>query len=251
MRIQKYLAECGIGSRRACERLIEERRIRVNGEVAQIGQNIDPDTDRLEVDGRPVTPPSNKVLVMMNKPAGYVTTVQDPQGRPTVMTLLPPGLPRVFPVGRLDRDSEGLLLFTNDGELTNQLLHPSRGVWERYVALVTHALSPSTLEQLRRGVNLEDGRTSPCKAWMDSGNQVIVELKEGRKRQVRRMLGVMGHPVQHLRRVAFGPLQIGSLALGKVRRVRPEEEKELRAAVLHVEPRPAEDTTKNRRATLT
>lgn len=235
MRIQKFLAACGVGSRRAVERLISEGRVQVNGEIAHIGHDIDPDRDELRFDGRLVKPPDAIQLVMMNKPAGYVSTVSDPQGRPTVMELLPPGLGRLFPVGRLDRDSQGLLLFTNDGELTHKLLHPSRGVWKRYRAEVEYALGDNTLRELCNGVSLEDGVTAPCRARMEArtmhGPQhVILEIKEGKKRQVRRMLGVLGHPVLNLERIAFGPLQLADLPVGQTRSLRPAEEKSLRAA---------------------
>ena len=229
MRIQKFLAACGVGSRRAVERLITAGRVRVDGETAHLGQDVEPGGCRLEVDGVDVEPPPAAIILIMNKPRGYVTTVLDPQGRPTVMSLLPAGLPRLYPVGRLDRDSHGLLLFTNDGPLTNALLHPSQGVWKRYLAAVEKPLSEASLNHLRRGLLLDDGLTSPCRAWMEGG-RVALEIKEGRKRQVRRMLGFLGHPVLDLQREAFGPLHLRELVLGQTRPLAAAEEKALRKA---------------------
>jgi 23S rRNA pseudouridine2605 synthase len=226
-RLQKYLARCGLGSRRACEKLIEQGLVRVDGAPAHLGQSIDPAASIVECRGARVLPPEALVYWMMHKPVGYVTTVSDPQGRPTVMELLPDGVGRVFPVGRLDRDSEGLLLFTNDGELTQRLLHPSRHVWKRYRCLVQGKPSAATLRALEQGVELTDGLTAPCRArWL--GDCVEIELQEGRKRQVRRMLGVVGHPVQALRRVAFGAVELGDLLPGKCRRLSDAEVARLR-----------------------
>jgi 23S rRNA pseudouridine2605 synthase len=220
MRIQKYLAQCGVGSRRACEKLIEQGRVSVNGERATIGMSVDPET-----------------ALMMNKPEGYVSTVKDPGFRPTVMSLLPPNLPRVYPIGRLDRDSEGLLLFSNDGELTHSLLHPSRGVWKRYVAKIDEPLNARELAHLTTGVDLVDGMTSPCRAWA-SDDGLVLELKEGRKRQIRRMLGTLGHPVQRLQRIRFGPIVLGALRSGEVRKLTAAETRALQECVPAATPRP-------------
>lgn len=215
-RLQKYLARCGLGSRRKCEQLIQDGRATVNGETARLGQCVLAGQDRVEVDSCPVEPSFRRTYWMLNKPPGYVTTVRDPQGRPTVMQLLPPGLPRMFPVGRLDRDSEGLLLFSNDGELTQRLLHPSGKVWKSYHCGLANAPSALTLERLREGLQLEDGPTAPCRAqW--KGRFLEIQIREGRKRQIRRMLAHLGHPVLWLRRVALGPLQLGDLPPGQAR----------------------------------
>ncbi|MBT9583889.1 rRNA pseudouridine synthase [bacterium] len=226
-RLQKYLARCGVGSRRACETLIEQQRVRVNGQVATLGSSLDATLDTVTLDERPVLAPSRLHYWILNKPVGYVTTVSDPQGRDTVMKLMPAHLPRIFPVGRLDRDSMGLLLFTNDGELTHQLLHPSRHVWKTYHCGLHGQPSESALEQLRQGLQLDDGPTAPCRARWQRGC-LEVELSEGRKRQVRRMLASLGYPVQWLRRVAFGPLKLEGLAEGQCRALTAAEVEALR-----------------------
>lgn len=209
----------------------------MNGQKATIGMSVDEHTDQVIADERPVQPEASLVYLVLNKPEGYVSTVKDPGFRPTVMSLLPAGLPRVYPVGRLDRDSEGLLLFSNDGELTHRLLHPSRGVWKRYLAQIEHPLQAQELRQLQAGVELVDGMTAPCRAWL-SDEGLVLELKEGRKRQIRRMLGTLGHPVQRLQRVRFGPIQLGNLPSGEVRRLTPSETKALReCAPLQPQPR--------------
>jgi len=227
-RLQKYLARCGLGSRRACEKVIEDGRVSVNGATASLGSSVTPGSDQVLVDGTAAIPVARLHYWMLNKPVGYVTTVTDPQGRETVMRLMPKHLPRIYPVGRLDRDSMGLLLFTNDGELTNRLLHPSRHVWKTYHCGL-HAQPPEgVLEQLRAGVTLEDGLTAPCRARWQRGC-LVVELSEGRKRQVRRMLASLGYPVQWLRRVAFGPLRLEGLPEGQCRALTEAEVEALRA----------------------
>ena len=231
MRIQKFMAEAGVGSRRFCEKLIEAGRVTVNGEPAKIGMSVDPAKDKLALDGKPIQKRQKMLYWMMNKPEGLVTTVSDPGGRPTVMSLVPKQLARMFPVGRLDRDTHGLLLFTNDGELAHRLLHPSRGVWKRYVATIGGGVpKQATINELKRGIELTDGKTAPCRAWYHDG-KMYVELKEGKKRQVRRMLGAVGHPVIDLERVAFGPLHLGDLPLGQMRSLRTEEIAALRKVV--------------------
>ncbi len=201
--------------------------MRVNSQVVSLGTCLEPG-DEVLLDGKPVVPPSGLHYWMLNKPVGYVTTVSDPQGRDTVMRLMPTHLPRIFPVGRLDLDSMGLLLFTNDGELTHKLLHPSRHVWKTYHCGLRFRPSDAVLERLRQGVELEDGLTAPCRVqWLRDFLQV--DLREGRKRQVRRMLASIGHPVQWLRRVAFGPIQLGSLPEGECRALTAAEVEALRA----------------------
>jgi 23S rRNA pseudouridine2605 synthase len=227
MRIQKYLAHCGVGSRRYCEGLIEMGRVQVDGTRATIGMSVDPDNVAVIVDDKPVKTEAQLVYLMMNKPEGYVCTVKDPGQRTTVMSLLPGRLPRVYPIGRLDRDSEGLLLFSNDGELTHRLLHPSKGVWKRYVVQIDVPLKVGERKQLTEGVELIDGMTAPCRAW-ESPDGLVLELKEGRKRQIRRMLGVLGHPVKRLQRVRFGPIRLDALQVGEVRHLTPSEVKSLR-----------------------
>ncbi|MGH2685389.1 MAG: pseudouridine synthase, partial [Actinomycetota bacterium] len=155
-KLQKVLAQAGFGSRRACEELIEDERVSVNGVTAHLGQRVDTDTDRVEVDGVPVSVKEGLVYYLLNKPRGVVTTASDPQGRPTVVELVPEE-PRVFPVGRLDYETEGLLLLTNDGDLTHRLTHPSFGIEKEYLAEVEGRPSPAVLRRLRQGVELDDG----------------------------------------------------------------------------------------------
>jgi 23S rRNA pseudouridine2605 synthase len=207
--------------------LIEDGRVRVNSVVVELGACVAPG-DEILVDGKPVVLTSGLHYWMLNKPIGFVTTVSDPQGRDTVMRLMPRHLPRVFPVGRLDLDSMGLLLFTNDGDLTHKLLHPSKHVWKTYHCGLRARPPESVLEQLRQGVELDDGLTAPCRIrW--ARDFLEVELREGRKRQVRRMLAFVGFPVQWLRRVAFGPITLGSLPEGECRALSPAEVEALRA----------------------
>ncbi|MCL6614682.1 MAG: rRNA pseudouridine synthase, partial [Firmicutes bacterium] len=235
-RLQRYLARAGVASRRAAEEMIRAGLVSVNGRpVTVLGTKIDPDRDEVTIRGRRVEPPAKFVYLMIHKPSGYVTTMRDPEGRPTVASLLPPGLPRVFPVGRLDLETTGLLLFTNDGELAHALLHPSRGVWKTYRARVRGVPSPATLARLRRGVMLEDGPTAPAAVKIlsreDGDATLAIEIHEGRKRQVRRMLAAVGHPVLALTRIGFGPLALGDLAPGAWRPLRPDEVLALHRAV--------------------
>ncbi len=227
-RLQKFLAAAGVASRRACEDLIRAGRVKVNGETALLGVSVDPAIDQVEFDGQPVVGTSRRIYLMLNKPAGYITTVEDPQGRPTVMEFLPPNLPRLFPVGRLDKDTEGLLLFTDDGPLAHELLHPSKGVRKVYHAWLSQQPTRAILRQLEQGVELDDGPTAPCKARMKTSELLELEIKEGRKRQVRRMLKKVGYPVVRLRRVRFGPLHLTGLKAGQTRFLRPEELDKLR-----------------------
>jgi len=237
-RLQKVLAAAGIGSRRRCEELIAAGRVQVNGQVVtRLGTRVDPLRDDIRVDGRPVRPlrPDRFRYVMMHKPVGVVTTLRDPQGRPTVADLLPKGFPRLFPVGRLDRDSSGLLLFTNDGELAAALLHPRYEIPKTYRVTVQGHPSPRALAALRRGVVLEDGPTAPAQVRVlsrDRDTSVLeVVIHEGRKRQVRRMCAAVGHPVVALQRVGFGPLSLGRLPPGAVRELSSREVEALREAV--------------------
>jgi 23S rRNA pseudouridine2605 synthase len=216
-RLQKVLARAGLASRRACEALIAEGRVSVDGEVAVLGRRVDAAIARVEVDGVPLPVAPDLVTYLLNKPAGVVTTMSDPQGRATVATLVP-NEPRVFPVGRLDYDSEGLLLLTNDGELTQLLTHPSHGVAKAYLAEVVGVPSAGELRRLRAGVELEDGLTAPARvAVVDRrGDDAAIEIviHEGRKRQVRRMCEAVGHPVTRLVRTRIGPLSDARLAPG-------------------------------------
>lgn len=230
IRLQKVLAQRGYGSRRTCEELIEAGRVRVNGEIAVLGRRIDPDHDLVEVDGHHVGVRPDLVYYLLNKPAGVVTTARDPQGRRTVVELVP-AEPRVFPVGRLDYDTEGLLLLTNDGELTNRLTHPRYGIEKEYLAEVSGTVSAGALRQLRDGVELEDGKTAPAKVSQPDRGVLRIAIHEGRNRQVRRMCEAVGHPVTRLVRVRVGPLTDRRLAPGSWRLLTPDELKALEQAV--------------------
>jgi 23S rRNA pseudouridine2605 synthase len=221
-KLQKVLAAAGVASRRVCEELIMEGRVRVNGEVAGVGTRVDADVDVLEVDGALVSTRADLVHYLLHKPAGVVTTAKDTHGRPTVVELVPDE-PRVFPVGRLDADTEGLLLLTNDGELTNRLTHPSHGVEKEYLAEVQGMPSRGALRQLREGVELEDGRTAPAKASLVAPGVVRIVVHEGRNRQVRRMCEAVGHPVTRLVRTRIGTLTDTKLKPGEWRPLSPDE----------------------------
>ena len=229
-RLQKVLARVGIGSRRICEDLIAEERVKVNGEIAELGRRVDPDHDLVEVDGAPIGIRPGLVHYLLNKPAGVVTTASDPQGRPTVLDLVP-AEPRVFPVGRLDMDTEGLLLLTNDGELANRIAHPSHGVDKEYLAEVEGVPSRAALRALREGVELDDGPTAPASAVLVDGSLVKLIIHEGRNRQVRRMLDAVGHPVTRLIRTRIGPITDRRLAPGAWRPLTPAELRSMEAAV--------------------
>jgi len=239
-RLQKILARAGHGSRRSAEALITGGRVSVNGEpVTELGAQADPDADRIEVDGAPIALPEEHVYLAMHKPYGFVTTSSDPQRRKTVMDLLPPDLPpHVFPIGRLDRDTEGLLLFTNDGEFAHRMAHPRYETEKEYVALVEGRPSAATLRQLEGGIVLDGEETAPAQASLTSAPEgyegrpshswVRLVIHEGRKRQVRRMLAATGHQVRTLVRVRVGGVQLGRLAKGKTRRLARSEVAALR-----------------------
>jgi len=230
-RLQKVLAAAGLGSRRTCEILIDEERVTVNGEVAVLGRRVDPETDRIEVDGLRVPVRPGLVTYVLNKPRGVVSTAADPQGRPTVVGLVP-SEPRVFPVGRLDTDTEGLLLLTNDGDLAHRLTHPSFGVDKEYLAQVDGTPTPADLRRLRFGIELEDGITAPARASVVSAGAVKLTIHEGRNRQVRRMLEAVGHPVLRLVRTRIGPLADRRLRPGEWRVLEIEEVRALEAAAV-------------------
>lgn len=220
VRVQKYLAECGVASRRAAEKLIETGRVAVNGVPAQIGQSIDPEQDAIQVDGRPIHV-SDKAYFVLNKPTGVVTTLKDTHGRRTVLDCMKGIRARVFPVGRLDMDVEGVLLLTNDGELAHRLMHPSFQVEKVYLVWVQGHMTPETAARLERGVELDDGPAAAAKAViLNAGHDttlVRLHLHEGRKREVKRLCGAVGFPVKTLHRIAFGNIVDKGLRPGEWR----------------------------------
>jgi 23S rRNA pseudouridine2605 synthase len=222
-RLQKVLATRGWGSRRVCEDLIAEGRVTVNGEVAVLGRRVDPDVDVVEVDGAPVGTRADLVYYLLNKPVGVVTTARDTHGRSTVVGLVPKE-PRVFPIGRLDADTEGLLLLTNDGELANRVAHPGHGVDKEYLATVANApVSAGAIRRLREGIELEDGITAPAEVSQPEPGVLRLTIHEGRNRQVRRMCDAVGHPVTRLIRTRIGPISDRRLAPGAWRPLSTEE----------------------------
>ena len=234
-RIQKVLAAAGVASRRAVEEMVAEGRITVNGQQARLGQRVDPDADEVEVDGIPVGLRADLAYYLLNKPPGVVTTASDPQGRPTVVAMLPDH-PRVFPVGRLDADSEGLLLLTNDGGLTHRLTHPSFGVDKEYLAHVEGRPSRGALRRLREGVELDDGPAQAVAVSHPEPSVVRIVVHEGRNRMVRRMCETVGHPVIRLVRTRIGPLADRKLPPGQWRELRPEEVRALERASVQSQP---------------
>lgn len=230
-RLQKILAKAGIASRRSAERLILEGRIRINGQVVvEMGCKADPARDRITCDGKTIVF-EEKIYVLLNKPAGYVTTLSDPQGRPVVTDLLT-GIPlRLFPVGRLDLDTEGALLMTNDGVLANNILHPRFEVKKTYEALVAGTPSREKLQLLEQGIEIEGIKTRPAsiRVLQRRPDRTLIEIiiHEGKKRQVRKMFQALNHRVLHLKRTAYGRLGLGALPPGKFRVLTPDELKKI------------------------
>jgi len=229
MRLAKFLAHSGVASRRAATEIVRSGRVRVDG-VRELDPAREIDTQRVELDGRVLEGVERRVVYALNKPAGVVSTVRDTHGRPTVVDLISDPR-RLYPVGRLDADSTGLILLTNDGELANLLLHPRHEVPKRYRARVAGGRPRAeALRALREGVELDDGRTAPARVELVSAQVIELELREGRKRQVRRMCEAVGHPVLTLTRVGFGPLELGGLAVGAARLLSDGEVAQLRDA---------------------
>lgn len=223
MRLAKFLAHAGVASRRAAEGLIAEGRVAVGGEVVRDPARDVDGAEPVAVDGRPVAPPADRVVYALNKPRGVVSTARDTHGRPTVVELVPSDR-RLYPVGRLDAETTGLILLTDDGELANRLTHPRHGVPKVYRARVADGpVSGSALHRLRRGVKLDDGTTRPAEVRQPRPGVLEITLREGRKRQVRRMCEAVGHPVIELERIAFGPLRLGGLRRGEHRLLTPAE----------------------------
>lgn len=223
VRLQKVLARAGFGSRRAAEVLIEAGRVTVNGEVAALGRRVVPERDRVAVDGVVVGILPGLVYWLVNKPVGVVTTARDPEGRPTVLDLVP-AAPRVFPVGRLDLASEGLIICTNDGDLAQLLAHPSHGLSKEYLAEVEGDPAPGALRALRAGVEIEPGVvTAPARVGRLGPGVLRIVIHEGRYRQVRRMCEAVGHPVRRLVRTRLGPLSDDRLLPGQFRALTSDE----------------------------
>jgi pseudouridine synthase len=228
-RLQKILSRSGVTSRRQAEEMIQAGRVRVNGHtVTSLGAKADPRHDRITVDGRPLRQPPRHAYLLLNKPVGVVTTLSDPEGRPTIRDVLGPSVRvRVFPVGRLDLQSSGLLLLTNDGELAQRLMHPRYGVRKTYRVKVSRRPEERTLRRLAEGIHLEEGRTAPAevrivsmlprKTWLE------ITIAEGKKRQVRRMCEAVGLPVDKLMRIRLGPLKLGRLQPGQWRPLTDDE----------------------------
>jgi 23S rRNA pseudouridine2605 synthase len=272
-RLQKVLANAGVASRRTAEEMIKAGRVTVNGQVVtQLGTKVDPARDMIAVDGNIVAVGAGRIYVLLNKPVGVISSASDRWGRKTVLDLV--GLPgRVYPVGRLDLDSEGLILLTNDGEVTNVLTHPRYGQQKTYLALVRGEPSDAVLEQMTRGVELPDGTAKAQDVRRIAGvpnsapgmtlrkpegmTWLEITLLEGRKREIRRMLEKLGHPVERLIRIRMGPLTLGRLAPGEWRHLTPAEVRALRALVekarkpqrLQKEPKPARQARPSARRT--
>jgi 23S rRNA pseudouridine2605 synthase len=229
MRLAKFLAHSGLASRRAATAIVRSGRVRVDG-VRELDPAREIDGERVELDGRTVEGVEERVVYALNKPAGVVSTVRDTHGRPTVVGLVEDPR-RLYPVGRLDADSTGLILLTNDGELANLLSHPRHEVPKTYrVRVAGGAPGAAALAALRAGVELDDGPTAPARVSVVSADVIELELREGRKRQVRRMCEAIGHPVLSLTRVRFGPLELGALAEGAARLLSDAEVEQLRGA---------------------
>lgn len=236
IRLNKYLALAGIASRREADRMISEGRVSVNGDmVDMLGIQVDGEKDKVEVDGKSVKPMKSGVYVILNKPPGYLVTAKDPFQRPTIMNLLPSMKTRIFPVGRLDFDSEGLLLLTNDGDLANRLMHPSYQVIKEYRIRVKPEPDLSALATLQKGISLDGKKTAPAKfrilTTTVKGTLLIAKIHEGRKRELRRMFEYMGFRVLALKRVKLGDLHLGHLKKGKWRHLTRDEVARLKKKV--------------------
>jgi len=227
-RLQKILAQAGVCSRRAAEELIRQGHVQVDGQtVSEMGIKVNPLAHKITVKDIPLSSPEKKITVLLNKPMGYVTTMHDPQGRPIVSSLIKGIGQRLFPVGRLDLDTEGALLMTNDGELAQKLLHPKFEINKTYQVTIRGEILPQTVQALERGIDLDGRRTWPSRITIqDKSNKtstLLITIHEGRKRQVRLMFSAVGHPVLHLKRLAYGNLQLGNLALGSFRLLSPRD----------------------------
>lgn len=227
MRINKYLANCGVAGRRACDKIIEEGRVKINGKICKLGDEVNENSDTVLVDGQKVSLKSKHQYYLMNKPKGYVCTVSDDRGRKTVMDLLPDGVGRIYPVGRLDYDTEGMLILTDDGDLAFRLTHPKNEIPKTYLVRVEGAVSELELNKLRAGVILDGKKTNKCTAHIIETDKkftkINITITEGRNRQIRRMFESINKNVDFLKRIKVGDLGLGSLERGKVRKLTAEE----------------------------
>ncbi len=231
-RLQKFIARAGVASRREVERFITEGRVAVNGcIITKLGTKVDPVRDVIKFDGILVRSSPKKLYVVLNKPVGYVSTLKDPQGRPVIMELLNRITVRVYPVGRLDYDAEGLMLLTNDGELAHRLQHPRYGISRTYEVKIKDIPTDDELSRVRKGIKLEDGVTLPAKVTFLRRTMkncwLKMTLSEGRNRQVKRMFAAIGHPVMKIKRVKFGVIGLGNLMKGQYRHLTEDEVKDL------------------------
>ena len=235
LRLQKYMAESGIASRRKSEEMIREGKVRVNGEVAEIGQKIDPDRDIVSVEGRKIRHENRHVYIMLNKPRGFITTMNDEHDRKCVAELIADVGTRVYPGGRLDRDSEGLLLFTNDGEFANNMTHPSRHVGKTYRVTVRPEVTEEMVAQMMAGMMIDGQKTLPAtvEVLVSEPNRTVLEMTicEGRNRQIRKMCESLGLEVARLKRIAIGPVRLGMLKQGTWRELTHDEVKALKRSV--------------------
>ena len=223
MRINKFLAECGVASRRVSDKLIQDGLVKINGKIASLGDDVDPKTDSVYVDNKPVSVVKKYDYYIMNKPKGYVCTVKDDKGRKTVMDLLPLNAKRLFPVGRLDYDSEGLLILTNDGDLTYRLTHPKNEIPKTYLVKTEKPLSDEDIVKLRSGVIIDGVKTKKCNVklieTLKTGSKLHITISEGRNRQVRKMIETVGNCVDFLKRIKIGDLTLKGLDRGEVRKL--------------------------------
>jgi len=236
-RLQKIISAAGVASRRAAEEIILEGRVRVNGKVvSELGSKADPGKDHIKVDGKLINPQQPQTYIMLNKPAGYITTMSDPEKRPLVQDLLKGVRTRVYPVGRLDYNTEGMLLLTNDGDFAHLITHPSHELSKTYLVKVKGQLDDATLEKLAKGIYLDDGKTAPARVRKvrkeEANSWIEIAIHEGRKRQVRRMMDRVGHSVIRLKRTKIGPISLGDLPMGMFRHLTSDEVKMLRATAI-------------------
>lgn len=232
-RLQKLIAQAGICSRRAAEKLISDGKVTVDGKIVrELGAKADPSKNKIRVDGKLLRFDTEKIYLLLNKPRGYVSTVHDDRGRKTVLELLGENFSeRVYPVGRLDLNSEGLLLLTNDGELTNALIHPRNEIKKTYRVKITGTVTEEKLDKLRAGIELDDGLTLPAEIFLLDDGQIEITIHEGRNRQVRRMFAAIGCDVKRLRRIKFAGLTLKNLGVGKFRALTADEVAQLKELV--------------------